>query len=106
MFVYRVTIAVWKAILFFWVDFISKLVSKTLPDLKAADIGNKIQHTAHQIEEKVEPILTLAKYATMRLVAASVLFTMILISSVVFYLMLYWMMIPKLTQEMPINFSL
>ena len=32
MFVYRVTIAVWKSILYFWVDFISKLISKTLPD--------------------------------------------------------------------------
>lgn len=32
MFVYRFSIAVFKAILYFWVDFTSKLISKTLPD--------------------------------------------------------------------------
>jgi|688.fasta_scaffold261670_1 hypothetical protein len=106
MFLYRVTIAIWKAIFYFWADFISKVFNKTLPDFKAEDIGKKIHHTAHHIEETVEPILSLAKYATVRLVAVSIVFTIILVSSVVFYTMFYWMMIPKLIQEMPINFSL
>jgi hypothetical protein len=34
MFFYRFTIAIWKAIFHFWIDFIQKLVGKALPEFE------------------------------------------------------------------------
>lgn len=97
MFVYRFTIAILKAIFHFWIDFISKLVGKALPEFETGEIQHIIHDTVHQVEETVEPILSHAKSAALRLAAAAFVFTIILFSSVFFYMVVYWMLIPKLS---------
>ena len=66
MFLYRLTLAIWKAIFHFWIDFISKLVRKTLPTIDSGELQHKIHHQVVNLEQKVEPILSTAKFAAVR----------------------------------------
>jgi len=107
--VYRVSTSLVRMVFAFWLTIFGKIMATVLPEIQVEDLQKTIHETSVLVEQKaaetIEPIIGHLKHAAIRLTIAGIIFTGILVSSMLIYSMIYFFTIPTLVQEAPVSFT-